>query len=268
MRVLRFGPPIEDCADAPKRIRHGWFETRSSLPTSAACVVANGVRETLASVLGIPVTVRLFEPVIPDPPAWRVIAQNATLYRVRANIADAAIILRPSDAIALVGAVFGEPVSQAREQLTLSPIEVEVSDRIAGAIAANLRAVCGIGDGSSRVERVAEIRGFVTFFELMLEKPVEARIGIALSREPSPEPRSCLELNHLARVRLAAVASLDIGTIQVAEVASLAAGTVIPIRASGLRRAVLASHGQPLLHGRCGVRNGRFAFAAEIHETA
>jgi hypothetical protein len=243
------------------------FEPRSSLPTSAACVVANGVRETLGSVLGAPISVRLFEPVIPDPPAWQAIAESATLYRVRGTVADAGIILRPDDAAALVGAVFGEPPSQVCAQRALSPIELDVADRIAGAIAANLAAVCGAREASA-VERVAGITGFVTFFELIVEKPVEARIGIALSREPSPEPRGCVELGHLGGVRIAAVASLDLGTIQAAEVARLAAGSVVPLRAGALRRCSLTCYGRGLARGTCGIRNGRFAFAAEIRETA
>lgn len=266
MKSLQFGP-LDGNEDLPKRVRRAQFEARSSLPISAACVVANGVRETLASVLGAPVPVRLLEPVIPDPPAWQAIAQSARLYRVRGKVADAAIILRPSDAIALVSAVFGEPASPTCASRVLSPIELDVADRIAGAIAANLGAVCGMREGSA-IEHVGEIRGFVTFFELVLEKPVEARIGVALSREPVPEPRGCVGIGHLAGVALTAAASLDLGTIQVSEVARLAPGIVVPIRASDLRRCSLASHGRRLARGTCGMRNGRFAFSAEVRETA
>ena len=267
MRSLRFGPPIPDCAAVPKRVHLAQFERRSLLPVSAACVVANGVRETLASILRAPVTVRLFEPVIPDQEAWGAIARSATFYRVRGSVADAAIVLRPSHALALVGAVFGEAVSPKCGQRVLSPIELDIADRLAGAIAANLAAVCGVRD-SATVERVAEIRGFVTFFEVMLEKPVEAVIGVALSREPSPEPRGCIELRHLSRVLLTANASLSLGTIRAFEVARLATGAVIPIRASDLRGCSLASHGRPLARGSCGIRNDRFAFEVERRDSA
>jgi len=146
MKSLRFVPVIGDCAASPRRVRQARFETRSSLPTSAACVVANGVRETLASVLGVAVSVRLFEPVIPDPAAWQAIAQHASLYRVRGSVAEAVIILRPNDAISLVAAVFGEPAGQTSNQRLLSPIELDVANRIASAIAANLSVVCGTRD--------------------------------------------------------------------------------------------------------------------------
>ena len=77
-----------------KRIRKPVFGPRSALPPSAACVVANGVRETLTSILSSPVEMRVFEPSIPTAPAWPAIVKDAVLYRVRGSIADAAIVLR------------------------------------------------------------------------------------------------------------------------------------------------------------------------------
>ncbi len=236
------------------------------LPASAACVVANGVRETLTALLGAPVTLRLFEPVIPDPCAWDAIARDATMYRVRGSVADAAIVLRASDAIALAGAVFGEPA--AREARALSPIERDVVDRAAGAIAANLIAVCGAREGRV-VERVAMIHGFVTFFEVSIESPVEARIGIALSRDPTPEPRGGLELAHLADVRVRTFAAIDLGSARAAAVGAIGVGAILPIQSGDLRRCTLAVAGRRLASGACGVRNGRYAIAADtVGETA
>ncbi|HEY6325785.1 MAG TPA: hypothetical protein VIW73_04615, partial [Candidatus Cybelea sp.] len=109
MRSLGFAPASRNRCDSGKRVRETRFERRSSLPASAACVVANGIRETLTALLGSPVTLRLFEPVMPDPDAWDAIARDATMYRVRGSVADAAIVLRAADAIAFASAVFGEP---------------------------------------------------------------------------------------------------------------------------------------------------------------
>jgi hypothetical protein len=267
MRSLRFEAPIAQLPENGRRVRQARFEARSSLPASAACVVANGVRETLTSLLGS-VTLRLFEPVIPDPNAWQAITRDAILYRVRGSVADGAVILRSCDAIELVSAVFSEPASRFAVERMLSPIELDVIDRIARAIAANLAAVCGARDASPP-ERVAEIRGFVTFFELLLEKPAQARVGIALSRDPSPEPSGCVEFGHLAGVRVAAAVTLDLGTARAAAVTRLAAGAILPIRAGDLRRCALISHGRRLARGICGIRNGRYAFAVHAaSETA
>ncbi len=231
---------------------------RSSLPASAACVVANGVRETLAALLGMPVTLRLFEPVVPDPRAWQAIASNAMLYRVRGSVADAAIVLRASDAMAFASAVFGE--SMAPEDRSLSPIEADVVDRAAEAIAGNLIAVCGAREGRC-VERVAAIDGFVSFFEMFIEKPVETRIGIALSRDPMPEPRGGLEVAHLADVRIAVDAAIDLGDAKAAAVARLSVGAILPIHPHHLQRCTLAAAGRRLGSGVCGVSGGRYAIA-------
>lgn len=261
MRTLAFSRVSQAELGGGKRLREARFERRSSLPASAACVVANGVRETLTSLLGAAAFVRLFEPVLPDPRGWDAIVRSAMLYRVRGSVADAAIVFREEDASALASGVFNEPPSPALSKRALSPIECDVLDRVANAIAANLVAVCGARE-FCQAERVGAIDGLVTFFELQVERPVEARIGIALSRDPAPEPRGALDFAHIADVRITTVASLDLGSVRAAAVAGLAPGVVLPINANDLRHCSLAASGLRLARGRCGVRNGRFAIAA------
>ncbi len=249
-----------------RRIRPLRFASRSSLPASAACVVANGVRETLASLLGGPASMRVCEPAIPAASAWPAIVRDALLYRVRGSVADAAIVLRSADAVALAGAIFGESDGHGCARRALSPLERDVIDRTAGAMAANLSSVCGaIAEFS--VERVATLAGFITYFELLLEEPVAARIGVALSREPLPEPRGCVEIGLLAGVPIAARASLDLGTIEAEAAARLRPGSVVALRRADLR-CVLTSRGQRLASGRCGVRNGRYALEVDAHREA
>ena len=260
MRSLAFASASRGRLETGKRVREAQFERRSSLPAGAACVVANGIRETLTALLGAPVTLRLFEPVVPDPGAWGAISLNATMYRVRGSVADAAIVLRAADAIALANAVFGE--SAAAHARALSPLEHDVLDRAVNAVAANLIAVCGARDGRA-VERIAAIDGFVTFFEMATRGAVEARIGIALSRDPAPEPRGGLELAHFSDVRVTAVAAIDLGCAPAAAVGGIGVGAILPIRADELRRCTLATAGRLLVRGICGVRNGRYAIAAQ-----
>lgn len=262
MKSLGFAATPEGrAATGGKRVRRACFEARSSLPVSAACVVANGVRETLSSLLGATVVMRLFEPSIPAPDAWPVILQSARLYRVRGSVADAVVVLRAPDAIALAAALFGESHG-GNTARPLSPIECDVLDRMVNAIAANLSAVCGNREGTV-VERIGAIGGFVTYFELLLEEPVTARIGVALSRDPSPEPGGQLQVGHLAAVRLTANASLDLGKVEAAAVALVAVGTVLPIAATVLHRCTLTAHRRRLARGACGVRNGRLAFSVD-----
>ncbi len=267
MRSLAFAPPLRTDGLA-RCVREMRFERRSFLPPSAACVVANGVRETLASLLSTPVTMRLCEPTVPDARAWDAIARDAILYRVSGSVADAAVVLRAADALALASAAFGEAFDGSSDARTLSPIEREVVERAVKAVAANLCAICGARD-SFPLERVATIGGFVSFFEMLLQKPVEARIGVALSRDPAPECRGSLEFPHLQGVRVTAVASVDLGTNGAPALAWLREGAIVPIRAADLHRCSLTLAGRRVAGGTCGVNNGRLAMAAETaRETA
>ncbi len=243
------------------------FEPRSSLPTTAACVVANGVRETLSSLLGTPASMSICEPIIPRPQAWTAIVREALLYRVRGSVADAALVLRAVDAIAIAAAAFGEPEEDPPAR-ALSAIEREVIDRTANAIAANLSAICGAREGPHFVERVASIGGFVTYFELLLEEPASARIGIALSRDPAPEPRSRVAFGHLAPVRISAAGEIDLGTVDAGTAASLAPGAIVPLRPTDMQRCMLTAFGKRLARGHCGVRNGRYALTVDSARAA
>ena len=221
-----------------KRIRRVIFGARSALPTSAACVVANGVRETLASVLGVPVEVGLSEPAIPRPEAWPAIVRDAMLYRIAGTIADAAIVLRCNDALALSGALFGEPV-QPQPARALSPIERDVLDRTVRALAAHFGALCGTRE-THAIERIESLGRFSTYFEIFIESPLEARLGIALSRDPQSPPQQRFEMAHLAEVPLRLRATVDVGVLRGSEAAGLRSGTLIPLGAAPLQRCLFA----------------------------
>ena len=244
------------------RYRHSEQSVRASPRWEAPeKAIANGVRETLASLIGAPVAMRLFEPAIPSPRAWSTIVCDAALYRVRGNVADAAVVLRAPQACALAAAIFGERSEQpARREL--SPLENEVVERVVKAIAANLGVVCGARDVLT-VERVTGIASFVSYFELLVEAPVAARIGIALSREPSAEPRGGLELAHLKNVRVAAPLVLEVGEIAAGTFVRLRPGSFVPVAAANMQRCTLALHGRDFARGNAGVSNGRFALLVE-----
>lgn len=249
-----------------RRVRTPAFARSSALPTSAACVVANGVRETLGALLGASVEMRLLEPSLPPALAWAAIVDGALLYRTRGSVADAALVLRPADALALAAGLFGERL-ESRAQRELSPIERDVLDRTANAIAAHLGAVCGAREVYA-VERVGSIGGFATYFELALEAPVSARIGVALSRDPDPEVRGRLEVAHLGAVPLAMTARIDLGARSTASVSQLAPGGLLSIRPSDLHCCALCLHGRDLARASFGVRNGRYALRIEALTSA
>jgi hypothetical protein len=243
-----------------RRVREARFEERSALPVSAACLASSGVRETLASLLGVAVSVRLLEPVIPSPEAWATIARGATLYRLRGTVADAAIVLRPRDAAAIAGAAFGEgPVASPSER-ELSPLERDVLDRTVAAMAGTLHAVCGTRERET-LERVATIRGFVTYFEIAIEAPTQARIGIALSRDPAPEPHGTLTIDDLADLALVPNVAVEVARIPAGALGELVPGAVVPMAASAGLRGELRLGGRVLARGTCGIRDGRYALS-------
>lgn len=240
-----------------KRVRRMIFGSRSALPTSAACVVANGIRETLASLLGSPVEVALSEPAIPDASAWLHIVSDAMLYRVAGGVADAAVVLRSNDALALAAALFGEPAHppMARE---LSPIEKDVLDRTVRAMASHLSAVCGTRDMNA-VERIGTLERFSTYFEIFIESPLYARVGIALSRDPQTAPHERFDIAHLAEVPLRIRATMELGALSGGEAAALRSGAHLWIGAGSMQRCALRVADRLLVRGSCGVRDGRYA---------
>jgi hypothetical protein len=247
------------------RLRCAAFEERSLLPISAACVVANGVRETLTSLIGARVAMQLLEPAIPSSAAWTAIVGRAKLYKIRGSLTDAAVVWRASEACALAAAIFGEAIARSAVERELSPLESDVIERVTKAIAANLGVVCGARE-SLGIERVPAIEGFVTYFELLLEAPVAARIGIALSREPSSEPRGALDISHLGRVRIAGTLVLDLEEMKAAAVSEMRVGSLVPIGLANFDRCALVMDGRRVVRGTGGISNGRFAMVVEATE--
>lgn len=205
------------------RVRETIFVRRSMLPVTAACLVANAAREMLAELLGKPVTLRLFEPVLPDSAAWNCIAAGAEIFAVRGKLADAAFVLRHDDALAVAGAAFGESAAASR---ALSALEAELLARIVGALCGTLASICGARE-DSRVERLTALAGYVTYFELLLEAPVEARIGIAMSREPRTETVPSIGSANLGGIELDLAVEIAHGFIPASAVLDLRCGDLM-----------------------------------------
>ena len=237
-------------------VRASRFKRRSLLPVSAACIVANGVRETLSSFFGQRTGVRLMEPVVPDPHAWSLIAADAAFYRVRGPLSDAALVLRDADALALVSTVFGE---RAQPPRALSAIEEEVLSRALHSLAATLAPVCGPID-RLEIERMSGRAEFLTYFELLVDGPLEVRLGIALSRDPAPGPHACLRLDDLAEVELELSVEFASGTIEAGELLLLRPETQLRMETKVGAPAALKLAGRTVARGECGALGERNAF--------
>ncbi len=254
MRFLAFGG--EETWIGARRVRVSRFEDRSLLPVSAACVVANGVRETLGQLLGSPVAVRLFEPSIPGPDGWNAIGCNARMYAVYGSRSDGAIVVRANDAARLAGAAFGET---GRGPSTLSDMESAVLERLIGALGGQLTAVCG--NCAERPRSIDALLGFSTYFEVHVEEPVDARIGIALASEPLEQHQATLTLDDLHGVELELAVRLDCGNVEAGHLAGLAVGGVLPVGHPAATRGIAYLAGRALGRGECGVLGRRYALS-------
>lgn len=239
------------------------FEERSCLPLNAACLVAGTVRERLSALLGVPVALCVFEPEIPDAQAWEVIGRSAYVYRVRGNVADAAIVLRERDAKAVVAAAFGETPDAQMGEAPLSRLERDVLDRVASALTGTLVTLCGEQREAVATSSAAALGVFAAYLELGVDQPVAARIGIALSRDLVPEAIPALNPEDLADLPLEASVTFEVEDLTARRLAALAPGDIVPITRPGTLRGSLRIAGRTLAVGVCGVRNGRYAFEIE-----
>ncbi len=247
-----------------KRIRNARFIERSLLPVGAACMVASGVREALSALFGAEVRVRVSEPVLPSPQAWRTIAGDASVYHVPGRTADTAMLLRPSDALALVGSAFGEPPAQPRP---LSAIERTVLERTLGALAVHVSTLCGKGDGAPRFEPGTELGSYSTYFELLIEGASAFRIAIALSREPQSVLGTRLMIADLEDVEVEVAARVHLAPIDAETLLGLEPGAFLPMMntmAPFDARAGIA--GWTLAYGEGGVSGGCYAFVLDGRE--
>jgi hypothetical protein len=234
------------------------FEERSMLPVSAACVVASGTREALSGLFGETVALKLYEPMIPNAAAWNAIVRDAIVYRMRGAIVDAAVIVRPYDARGLAAAAFGERDVRAT---TLSALERTVLERIVRAVAAQCTPICGAA-AELTVDTQPDMRAFRTFFELQIERPLRARVGIALSRDPLPESRPGVGVDDLLDLEVELCVRVDAGTHAAAQIALLELGSILPIPEGALRGTACLA-GRPLAVGECGVHGQHFALAID-----
>lgn len=239
-----------------RSVRRACFRNRSLLPVSAACLVANSVRESLAASLGAPVAMRLFEPVVPDRAAWAAIVDGAQLFRVQGPLADAVLVLRRRDALKLAVAAFGECAPPPEREL--SAIEREVLERAMQIVAGCLTPVCGASEGP--LERIAAFHGYTTYFELLVEQPIDLRIGVALSRETLQKANAGVRREDLGSVAIDLCVEFASGTLDAAAFLRLRAGDIVPLSTKLSERGLLKAGNSIVARGECGALNGRNAF--------
>jgi hypothetical protein len=252
----------QPAAGAGRRLRRPRFVPRSTLPVSAACVVANGVREQLSRLLATDFEVELIEPAIPGPSERRLLADGATVLRVRGRLCDGFVIVRPADARRLAALAFGEAERSERDRL--SEIERATLERIVAGLVPLCASLCGTLGPVAREtsERVA--CDLATYFEVRTLGRPRIAVGFGLSRDPAEDVAGALTLDDLAAVELEARVEVGAGNLGVPAFSRLAAGATLaldtPLGASGILRfgdVVFA-------RVTCGVANGRNAAGFDV----
>jgi len=237
-------------------VRKACFEPRSALPLAAACVVANGIRETLAVLVAKPVRLRLMEPVCPEQAAWSALTRRAQLYEVRGALNTATFVLQIADAVALARLVFNE--SSAGDG-RLSRIEEEVVGRVLRGLAAALGPLCG-----QTVEVVRlhdEPLEMLTFFEVLIEEPARLRLGLGLKRDAITERGPTLAPEALLEVKVRLIAQLATVRVDAKQLLALRPGSTIRLDGSEGAPHRLVLDGSTIAFGTCGARGERRAFA-------
>jgi len=196
--VLRFGTHRSFAGGRSLRVPE--FVPTSTLPVSAACLVANGVRETLSRSLAAEIDVELIEPAVPGAAERRILFDGATIVRVRGRRADAFVIVRRTDARRLVALAFGE--HEPPDGAALSAIERATLERIAAGIVPLCVALCGTLGPAVRETTERAASDVATYFEVRTTGAIGVAIGFGLTHDPPQDVTDTIALEDLAAVEL------------------------------------------------------------------
>jgi len=250
--TLAFDPPRDG-------IRRARFIPRPTLPVDAACVVANGIRESLRTLLGETCAVTLGEPVALDAAAWRLLTHDALLFATPGRATDVVFVLATRDARRLVHAAFGEDVPP--EDGSWSTLEAGAVERIVARCAHACDALCGERRGPTSAVDAARIPRSVAYFDVRIAAPVDLTIGVGILRELSETPPlRMLSPGALSEVGIDVRVVLGRGTITAPGLLGLRVGTVMQLGTKVACEGELNLAGQRIAFGTCGVRNNHSAF--------
>ena len=247
----RTGP----CGRAMREMR---FVRRSALPLTAACLVANGIREHFGRLLGRALETEVVDPVIPEARAFDLLFEDATIRRVRGRLCETFVVVRPGDARRLLSVAF---VEAENDTTALSALERLTLDRLLSAVPQLCAPLCGdVRDVAAETPERAASEA-TTYFEVRIGG-LEASLGFALSADPVPVTAPSLTLEDLCDVELECVVECARGNLDLETLARLRPGTTVALetRLDGL--GTLRAGDRSLVAVTCGARGGNAAFVA------
>jgi flagellar motor switch/type III secretory pathway protein FliN len=243
-------------ADA-QGVRRARFVPRSSIPLGAACLVANGLRETLRELLGERCELSIGEPAAIGPDAWDTLSREAHCFLTCGRQTDIVLVVPNRYARALVLCAFGEGEPQVAA--TLSALELEAVERIAARCAAAFDPLCAERRSASQRVDAGSVPACVAYFDVRVHVPVPLEIGIGIVRElPDPGPTGAFPAAGLARVPVELRAEFASGIIDVATLLQLAPGDVVRLESQVDGATNLNIGGRLFARGTAGVAGGRY----------
>lgn len=259
-----FGPPHG-------RVRRLRFVPRASIPVEAACVVANGIRETLRELLGERCELVLGEPAALDAESWSLLARDALLFVTCGRQTDVVLVLPHRDARRLVLRAFGEPdgagAAPELPAAACSALELHALERIAARCAAAFDPLCAERRAGSRAVGAHDVPACAAYFDLRVHAPVALTIGIGIVRDlPDPGPCGALPAHALEPVTVEARAVFAEGTIDARAFVRIRPGDVVKLETKVGAPASLNLGGRRLATGVPGVVASRTAFL--VHDVA
>jgi flagellar motor switch/type III secretory pathway protein FliN len=241
------------------RVRRARFVPRPSLPVDAACVVANGVREALRTLLGEACALTIGEPVALDAAAWRSLASDALLFATPGRATDVVFVLAARDARRLVQAAFGEDV--AAEDGSWSALEAGAIERIVSRCAVACEALCVERRGPTSTVDAARVPRSVAYFDVRVTAPVALTIGVGIVRElPETPPPATVTPASLGDLGIDVRVILGRGMLTAPRLLDLRVGSLVPLSTKVDGEGELNLAGQRIALGTPGVRNGHAAF--------
>lgn len=248
--------------DSRPGVRRARFVRRPSLPLDAACVVANGIREALRTLLGESCTVTLGEPAAVDPAGWRTLIRDALAFATPGRATDVVFVVPRRDARRLLQAAFGE--APAPHDDGWSALESGAIERIVARCAGACDVLCAERRGPTRAIDPASLAPCVAFFDVRVGAPIVLTLGVGIARDvPEPAPGPTLAPAVLGPVTLDVRVVLGHGALAPPRLLALRIGDTVRLGTKVAGNGELNVAGQRIAIGTGGVVAGHAAFAVD-----
>ena len=240
------------------RVRPARFVRRSSVPLSAACVVASSLRETLRELVGA-CEVVLGEPAAIDESAWRALARGNHCFLTRGRLTDIVLVIPLLDARRLVLRAFGE--ANEYDSAPISALESHALERIAARCAHAFDALCAERRGPAVAIPASDVPACAAYFDVRVSAPLPITLGIGIVRDvPGVGPGPGIDSHKLLEILVAARAEFASGMVSARSLATLQVGDVVRLDTKVGAPAALKLGETTIATGDCGFANAHAAF--------